>query len=253
MSGGHPARSQRQRRRGPSRVLLAGLAVALIAVAGGSYVLMSGGQQPSHQAAAGPTHSASAPTTATTPAAPPGQWKFIQSRATDSQPLTLTELFPKQFTANGDSATMVIGKKGTHCSAALLGATLGTDVIKGHCTQVLRATYLSTSGQLMGTIGVLNLANAAAAERAGKATGATEFIDPLPAPKGPTHNIKKGKGVEEAEAKGHYLILIWAEFANLQQPSTAGRQLQLEQFAADLINGTANVSLTSRMVTGKPR
>lgn len=229
------------------------LALAVIAVAGGTYVLLSGGQKPSHQAAAAPSHSASAPASPPAPSAPPGQWKFIQSRATDPQPLTLTELFPKQFTANGDSATMVIDKQGTHCTAALLGATLGTDVIKGHCTQVLRATYLSTNGQLMGTIGVLNLANAAAAERAGKATGATEFIDPLPAPKGPTHNIKKGKGVEEAEVKGHYLILIWAEFANLQQPSTNGLELQLEQFASDLINGTANVSLTSRMVTGKPR
>jgi hypothetical protein len=52
--------------------------------------------------------------------------------------------------------------------------------------------------------------------------------------------------------KGHYLILIWAEFTNLHSPSSAARRAALNQFSTNLFNGTANVSLTSRMVTGKP-
>jgi hypothetical protein len=212
--------------------------------------MLSGGKAPGHPGtAASPARPLVTPST---PAPPPGQWKFIQSRADDPQPLKLPELFPARFTASGDSAALAIDHQGTNCSHAVLGATLEEAVVKAHCTQVLRASYLSTNGQLMATIGVLNLVNVAAAERVGKTTGAAEFIDPLPAAHGPTHKIKKGTGIEEAEVKGHYLILIWAEFANLHRPSTAAKRLQLEQFAADLISGTANVSLTSRMVTGKP-
>jgi hypothetical protein len=223
------------------------LAVAVVAV--GSYFMLSGGKAPAHPGTAASTRPVVTPST---PAAPPGPWKFIQSRADDPQPLTLPQLFPARFTAAGDSATLTIDRAGTNCSHAVLGATLEVAVVKAHCKQVMRATYLSTNGQTMATIGVLNLVNVAAAERVGKTTGAAEFIDPLPGAHGPTHNIKKGTGIEEAEVKGHYLILIWAEFSNLHRPSTAAKRRQLEQFAANLISGTANVSLTSRMVTGKP-
>ena len=53
--------------------------------------------------------------------------------------------------------------------------------------------------------------------------------------------------------KGHYLILIWAEFVNLHSPTTAAQRAQLKTFSDNLVSGTANVSLTSRMVVGKPQ
>jgi hypothetical protein len=106
---------------------------------------------------------------------------------------------------------------------------------------------------MMATIGVLNLVNVTAAEKAGKASGATGFIRQLPGPHGPTHNLTKGTGLEEAEVKGHYLILIWTEFANLHAPSGKKQRKELMSFSVDLFRGTANVSLTSRMVTGKPQ
>ena len=57
--------------------------------------------------------------------------------------------------------------------------------------------------------------------------------------------------MEEAEIKGHYLILTWTEFANLEAPP-GKKQRGSWSFSARLVAGTANVSLTSRMVTGKP-
>ena len=53
--------------------------------------------------------------------------------------------------------------------------------------------------------------------------------------------------------KGHYLILIWAEFANLKAPTKAAQRTELKTFCDNLVGGTANVSLTSRMVIGKPQ
>src|SRR6185437_11892832 len=79
-------------------------------------------------------------------------------------------------------------------------------VRKGGCTQVVRASYLSSNRKVMATIGVLNLSDVAAAEKAGKASGAAQFIRQLPGPHGPTRNLSKGTGIEVAEIKGHYLI-----------------------------------------------
>ena len=56
----------------------------------------------------------------------------------------------------------------------------------------------------------------------------------------------------QAEIKGHYLILMWAEFTSLKSPSTSAQRQQLEQFAANLVTGSANINLSTRMLTGKP-
>ena len=126
---------------------------------------------------------------------------------------------------------------------------------KASCTQVIRASYLSTGQKMMATIGVLNLANVTAAEQAGRETGADRVHPPAARREGATRNLTKGTGLEEAEIKGHYLILTWAEFTNLQAPRPggerpgAGRVLPRHWFGQH----TANISLTSRMVSGKPR
>ncbi|HEY4849483.1 MAG TPA: hypothetical protein VII22_01740 [Streptosporangiaceae bacterium] len=182
-----------------------------------------------------------------------GPWKHITTRSEDSVPLTLTELFPAQFSSGGTSGSRTIDQAGRDCPAAVLGTGLQSAVGKAGCTQVMRASYLTTDQKIMGTIGVLNLVNDTAAQRAGQATGSAEFIDQLPAAHGPTHNLAKGTGLEEAVYKGHYLILIWAEFSNLHTPTTAAQRAELKTFSDNLVSGTANVSLTSRMVIGKPQ
>jgi hypothetical protein len=199
-----------------------------------------------------------AATAASKPAAPPtpaptlGPWQNITSQAVDTQPLRIHELYPARFAAGSSTGTRTVARVSTKCTNAVIGSALQAAVRKGGCTQVIRASYLSTNRKIMATIGVVNLVDVAAAEKAGKASGAAEFIRQLPGPRGPTRNLTKGTGLEEAEVKGHYLILIWTEFANLHAPSGKKQRKQLTTFSANLFSGTANVSLTSRMVTGKP-
>ena len=182
-----------------------------------------------------------------------GRWGHIRNRAADPQPLTLTELFPAAFTAGGSGYARTVERDGTDCAKAVIGSALQTAVRLGKCTQVMRASYLSHNSKLMGTIGVLNLASVAAAERSGKAAGGGDFIAQLAAAKGPASHLTRGTGLEETEIKGHFLVMVWAEFASLHAPTAKWQRLELETFCNRLIQNTANLSLASRMITGTPR
>jgi hypothetical protein len=182
-----------------------------------------------------------------------GPWQDITSQSVDSRPVSVAELFPATFSIYGSSGVRTVTSTQTKCTKELVGSALRAAVHKADCTQLLRASYLSADHKMMATIGVLNLADVTAADQAGRASGASGFIRQLPAAHGPTRNLAKGTGLESAEVKGHYLILIWAEFANLHAPSGSKQRKQLASFSTDLFAGTANISLTSRMVTGKPR
>jgi hypothetical protein len=225
-------------------LLMAPVVVVILVVA----VIVYLGSRP--VSTAGSTVDASSPAAAPTPTL--GPWQHITSQAVDSLPLSAHELYPAQFAEGGSAGTRTVERTNTKCTSALIGSTLQAAVRKGDCTQVVRASYLSSNRKVMATIGVLNLSDVAAATKAGKASGAAQFIRQLPGPHGPTRNLTKGTGIEVAEIKGHYLILIWTEFANLGAPKGKKQRQELTGFAADLFAGTANVSLTSRMVTGNP-
>jgi hypothetical protein len=232
------------------RVLLAAGLAVLVAAASGTYFFLTSGQaKTSHGAAPKTIQPATLPSPTPTAA---GRWGHIQTRRTDPRPVTLAELFPARFTSSGSAYSRTADRAGKHCAAAVLGSRLQSAVRTAGCSQVLRASYLSRNRKLMGTIGVLNLRTAHNASLAGQATGRSEFIAQLRGKKGPTRNLTKGTGIEEAEFKGHYLILIWAEFASLHAPKTTAKKNELEQFGTRLFRGTANVSLSARLVTGKP-
>jgi hypothetical protein len=188
----------------------------------------------------------------TSPTPPPGPWKYIGSRKTDAVPLTMTELYPGTISAAGTDYTRAKQTKSTNCRAALIGGALQSAVRHGHCTQSLRATYLSKSAKVMGTIGVFNLKNYAAANSAASKAGHSEFVAQLAAKAGPAKAIGQGTGIEEALVKGHYLVLVWAEGTNLSPPKSKEGRARLTAFMNLLINKTVNVSLSSRMVDGKP-
>ncbi|HUA29051.1 MAG TPA: hypothetical protein VMC03_09200 [Streptosporangiaceae bacterium] len=232
-------------------LLICGL--ALIVVVGATYFWFArGGKHPA--AAIGSAHAKSRPSpTDPSPTPSLGPWGHITTRALDPVPLTLAELFPGQFSNAGINYVRTAAKaKLPHCASALIGSGLIAAVSKAGCTQALRASYLSSNRKLMGTIGVLNLITTAAADKAGKATGPTEFIAQLPGAHGLTRFLTKGTGFEAAEIKGHYLVLVWAEFANQRAPKTAGQKAQLSGFISLLMQQTANVALANRMVTGSP-
>jgi len=180
-----------------------------------------------------------------------GAFGHIATRQSDPQPLTIAQLYPASYTANGATVTSVVTGISTDCSGAIIGATLQTAISWAGCSQVARATYLSASQGLMGTIGVLNLTTAAKAKTAWQSADANDFISQLPGGKGATQKIGQGTGIEEAWAKGHYLILIWAQFTNLGKPS-APQTTELENFMTGLLQNTANVSLSTRLLTGAP-
>jgi hypothetical protein len=241
-----------------------------------------------------------------------GKWQHIGSRTEDPAPLTVEGLFPPQFVLNGSSYVRTAASVTKNCSQAVYGTKLQAALKSGHCSQVARASYVSGNGQLMGTVGVVNLdtsaaaqkagqatgpqeviaplpaktgatkklgdgtgvvqaevkghylilmwaqladlkspSTSAAAQKAGQATGPQEVIAPLPAKKGATSKLGDGTGVVQAEVKGHYLILMWAQLANLKSPSTPAAKQLLEQFAANLVTGSANINLSTRMLGGK--
>jgi hypothetical protein len=198
-----------------------------------------------------PTSTGAAATQACAPQL--GQFCHIESRALDPAPLTLGELYLPAFHSQQANADFLLQaqKADTDCvnSNALFGTDLISQVTSGKCTQVLRATYMSGDQTIMGTIGVVNLTDTTSAHHAGKVVGANDFVQPLTTSKGLTAKIGQGTGVVEAQYKGHYLILTWAEFTNLKTPTTAQTQA-LENWENALVAGTANIYLSQRMVDG---
>jgi hypothetical protein len=245
----------RKRSRGPSKLnvlLICGAVAAIVIAFGGAYYVFSRGHKAPAPAADARPKATVGPSADPSPSPSLGPWGHIQTRALDPVPLTLAELFPASFTSGTASYVMTVEKAKTHCAPALVGSGLVAAVNRADCTQAMRASYLSSVPKLMGTIGVLNLVTATAAERAGKAAGPSEFIAQLTAARGPTKNLTKGTGFEAAEVKGHYLVLVWAEFANLHTPRTPLQKSELEEFISTLMQKTANVSLATRQVTGSP-
>jgi len=180
-----------------------------------------------------------------------GKWQHIGARTTDPDPLTIAGLYPPQFVLNGSSYVRTAASVTKNCSGAVYGADLQAALQSGHCSQVARASYVSGDSKMMGTVGVVNLSTSAAAQKAGQVTGPQEIIAPLSSRTGVSKKLGSGTGVVQAEIKGHYLILMWAEFTDLKAPSTSAAKQQLEQFAATLVTGTANINLSTRMLTGK--
>ena len=175
-----------------------------------------------------------------------GKWQYIGTRAEDPQPLTLEQLFPAKLNGSSYARTGSDSLTG-NCSLAVFGADLQAALRAGQCTQVLRASYISADGTMMGTVGVANLVSSDAAGKACQVTGPQEIIAPLAAQNGPTSKLGDGTGVAQALIKGHYLILTWAEFSSLKTPSTSAQRQQLAQFTASMLSGSANVDLSTRM------
>ena len=237
-------------------ILAAAGAVVVAALAATAYTFLAGHSarnSPNSSAVAAPKLPTTQPTaTSTSAGAKLGKWQYITSRASDKNPLTLGELYPAQFLINGRSFVRTVDRSDKDCNTGLFGSQLQSAAHSNGCTQVLRASYESSNGKMMGTVGVVNLTNATGAAKVGQATGADNFITPLAGTTGPTKNMSKGTGVVQAEYKGHYLILIFAEFTNLRSPSTGTQRSQLESFSSDLISGSANIALSNRMVNGHP-
>lgn len=183
-----------------------------------------------------------------------GQYCHIEFRTGDPTPLTIQELFPPVFANEKDHTSFqrVGTRMDTTCSNAVKGQSLISALQSGKCTQVARASYVTADNKIMGTIGIANLITTHQAHLAGKAVGANDIIAPLSTSKGITAKLGQGTGIIDGWYKGHYLIVTWAEFTNLNTPSSQQQKQELQQFEDDLVAGTVNISLSQRMVNGKP-
>jgi hypothetical protein len=188
-----------------------------------------------------------------------GQFCHIETAADDPAPLTVTELYPKAFSNPKDKQTysLVADKTDTTCTDAVIDASTSNPVLAsalkaGKCKQVVRASYVTSDGKLMGTIGVANLTSTSAAQKAGKLVGQNDFVAPLMSKTGVAAKLGNGTGLIEADLKGHYLIMIWAEYVNGTNPTTAAQDAPLKQFSSDLVQDTANNALDARLLTGTP-
>jgi len=257
--GGRPPGQTSRGGRRPWTLGLALGAVALVAVFAAAYFLVL---KP-HSSTPNPNAGGRLPTAGASPSDQAcvqqygGVYCHIELRSDDTAPLTLGELFPpvvnNEADGNGNitsSFTLETTKLTTSCAGAVIGQDLISSLKSGQCTQVLRASYLSGDGKIMGTIGVINLSTTNDAHYAGKVVGQNDFIAPLASSKGTASKLGQGTGVVEAQYKGHYLILTWSEFVNGTTPSTTAEDNELEQFSSDLVAGTANINLSERMVNG---
>jgi hypothetical protein len=247
-----PHAVQRPRRKRPASVKVAFSAALLLVLAAAgalTYVVF-------HHPAKIVQSTAPRKPAKTTPAAQPsptlGVYGHIGSRGSDPQPVTVAQLYPASFTIGRDVVMRTVSRESRHCGAAVVGSGLQSAINGGGCSQVVRATYLGSSLKMMGTIGVFNLKTGQAAKKAARSAGAVNFVGQLRAHKGPTSKIGKGTGIEEAAAKGHYLILIWAEFTDLRKPKNNYQRSELVRFMTQMLDKTANISLATRMATGTP-
>jgi hypothetical protein len=238
------------------RLLFAAIAVVLVGVIGvAAYVfVINPSSSTSNPNAQGPLPTSSAEPSQQACVKELGTYCHIENATDDPTPLTVAELFLPSFTNETDKTSyqLVSTKLDKTCANAVIGQDLITALKNGKCTQVLRGSYVSGNGQIMGTIGVANLSTTNDAHYAGKIVGQNDFIAPLTSAKGVASKLGNGTGVVEAEYKGHYLILTWSEFVNGTDPTTKAEDNQLEQFSNDLVAGTANIDLSQRMVTGTP-
>lgn len=256
--GGHRGQPRSAAKRGKRPLLIAALVVLLVAAVGGAAYVFVLKPKPAPGNSAAPTGPLPSPGSSSAANAACvkqlGQYCHIELRTDDPAPLTVNELFPPAFVNQTDhgSFTRVGTKLDTTCSSAVIGQDLVSALQDGKCTQVVRASYVSGDGAIMGTIGVANLSTTNEAHHAGKIVGTNDFIDPLSTKTGPASKLGKGTGIVEAEYKGHYVIMIWAEFTSTNAPANSTQAQHLQQFGADLIAGTANISLSQRMVSGHP-
>jgi hypothetical protein len=251
-SAGSGKNGKPKRRRRALTYLATAAVVVLLAVAGvGGYKYWKSSQDSAAREANQPLPTTTGSVGTRQCAASLGPFCHIGLRTDDPAPLTLSEVYLPAFHSQADKGDFLLQteKADTNCASALFGSQLISQVKTGKCTQVLRATYLSGDKTIMGTIGIVNLNTTNQAHYAGKFIGQNDFIQPLSTSKGLTAKLGQGIGVVEAEYKGHYLILTWAEFTNLKTPTTTQTQ-ELESWENALVAGTANIYLSQRMIDG---
>jgi hypothetical protein len=232
-------------------VLVGGGIMAVSLLGGDSGKKTVAGTAPPAAASPPGTGASNAPTTAapkpTTTTGPLGA--KLKSRSSDPNPLTLGEVFKHHKFGR---YVMAAQRRDGNCGKVVHGARFAAALKSGGCTQLLRATFRTTDGKLIGTVGVANLKTETAARKVQQAgAGKDAWMLPLPG-SGTTKKIGKGSALGTAETRGHYVLLSWVQRPDGKE-LTAGQRGTVSTFVARVILGSnLTTALQYRGISGKP-
>jgi hypothetical protein len=198
-----------------------------------------------------PTAASASPTVTGSPTRPSGG--FGNSRATDPRPLTLNEVFRhRRFTIGGKRYAMTTARSDRTCGRTVNGAKLVTALRRSSCSQVLRATFASGDGRLIGTVGVANLRSVTGARATTRVWNAKDaWIQPVPGA-GITRKIGTGSALGTFRYKGHYLLMTWVQQPNGKEIPTS-QHTAVSRFSQDVMLGSGLFeALNYRGNEGKP-
>ncbi|WP_131743420.1 hypothetical protein [Actinomadura roseirufa] len=241
------------RRRNLPLIIGGSVVAGLVLIGGGVGVASMMKDDPKPKAAQSPSPRATKPKAPVTPSVPPLEPVKLKSRTTDPAKLTLSEVFRKSTFKAGKQKylrTAWNDKKG--CVGIVGGTTLTSALKKGDCKQALRATYALGSGQLIGTVGVLNLKTEAAAKAAVKAAGAKDaFLRALPG-SGISKTNGKGEALGTCETFGHYVVMTWVQRPDGKKIASQYHST-VRAFGSQLVDGSGlSLALHYRETEGKP-
>jgi hypothetical protein len=160
--------AQRARRRTKwwlvALAIVSALAVAAACTAGAFIVLREGEPEPAAPSAAAPEPDAQS--SVEEPTGAPEVVDPIASRATDTAPITVEELFgANEFTPAGATGAYQVLETEELANCADAGLDELAEILAdADCTQTVRATLINPDGEYAATAGVLNLADAAESE-----------------------------------------------------------------------------------------
>ncbi|MCW2884844.1 MAG: hypothetical protein JWL58_1706 [Streptosporangiaceae bacterium] len=231
-------------------VVLVGGGVMVASVLGGGSGKTAAATTPSGNAA---PQGSGAPTNATSPTAKPTATgplgAKLKNRASDPSPLTLAEVFKHHRFGR---YVMAAQRRDGNCAKVVHGAKFAAALKSGGCNQMLRATFATTDGKLIGSIGVANLKTDSAARKVQAAAGGKDaWLLPLPG-SGTTKKIGKGSALGTAEARGHYVLLSWVQRPD-GKDMTAGQRGTVSTFVSQVLLGSnLTTALQYRGISGKP-
>lgn len=168
---------------GRRRLLIGGGVAVVVAgalVAGGITLMSGSSAAKNHNSAQAPavTHARVSPAPSHTPAIPASPvptGPSINDARTDPKPLGLSEVFPSATVSLGGRAFKQDKTAVNHqCSLTARGG-MATALRDGHCTSVVRATYIDSAKKVAVTVGVAVMPTKAAALIAAKAGDPSKY------------------------------------------------------------------------------
>jgi hypothetical protein len=181
----------------------------------------------------------------------------INSRADDDRPLRLGEVFRSDQQQLSSSSGLVSfrlrgARLDSNCAGAVWGPQLQGDLRAGGCSQIVRGFYRDDGNGLIGVVAILNMRDVAGSRRIVDDLGPearTGFVLPLTDRSG----VEVGRGYSDAnaETRGHFVFLAWAQRADGAGGDYLSRAIQRQVRDASSELSSANYALFMREIRAR--